>query len=532
MFSSRSDLSDFDRVPIARWAEDETFYSVCSRQHILLSNTTASSTAAWLFGSPSATTAHDLPYNLASLNGAAQSHWGTPHSIIFNHTILPFFLPFQSAQNAVVAMQAMESPNLGSLKYKLGLLTGRFGAEHPLKACTSCMKADVAAHGFAYWHLPHQYPGVLVCPRHGEMLRESSCNRQWSGRFQWVLPSESTIAPAQDPAPASSLAALEQFATAVIDLAAFGVDRHFQPHIVKALYKDAWKVDRKRLVMSFAHHCSLLQPYPPLASLPASPQQVPVFWAQLTRTRQSRCHPLKHLIVISWLYGSVGSFIKAYDRAAGRQPAQGRPAECNGAVFQACEPLRRDPSCATPRKHKPKVLKPLIRNDILRRLRRGAPKSDICAEFRITISTVNKLLRSEPDVRRSWMEKSLTARMKKHRAQWIAATAADPNRTPQEIRALAPSVYAWLYRNDREWLLSQTRELPSGRRGNNSLVDWAKRDDALLAQVSRTVGELGASSLEISRRSLLLACPTLGSALEKHGRYPHTRAFLKSLILA
>jgi hypothetical protein len=180
------------------------------------------------------------------------------------------------------------------------------------------------------------------------------------------------------------------------------------------------------------------------------------------------------------------------------------------------------------------VLKPDIRNNILERLRRGEPKGDICEIFGITISTVNKLLRSEPEVRRSWIEQSLRTNVEKYRFLWNAAVATDPSRTPKDLRALAPCAYAWLYRNDRKWLLSQTRELPSGRRGNNSLVDWAKRDDELLTQVSQTLSDLGGVCWDrkVSRRALFLACSTLAGALEKYDRYPRTRALLKSMILA
>jgi hypothetical protein len=64
-------------------------------------------------------------------------------------------------------------------------------------------------------------------------------------------------------------------------------------------------------------------------------------------------------------------------------------------------------------------------------------------------------------------------------------------------------------------------------------VDWAKRDEDLLIQVSRTFIELGRVGRdgEVSRRALFLACPTLAGALEKYGRYPRTRAFVKSIVL-
>lgn len=530
MLSPPSAPPALTRSPVFKWLPDETFYSVCSRQHLILGSFTPSDTLAWLFGSTAATTCHDLPYNLGALNAAARAAWGDTHSIINKHTILPFFLPFRAEEHALQARHAMEGPQLGSLKSRLGLLAGRFGAEHPLKACTSCMAADHAEHGVAYWHLSHQYPGVVVCPVHQEMLRESCFNRQWSGRFQWVLPNEETLAPLQSTSPPEeAIHALGQIAAAVLELAAETGDRRFTASIVRSAYKHTWSDLDPTQASAFAQHCSLLQPYPPFTSLPVSPEQAFAFMAQLTRKQRGYSHPLKHLIAITWLYGSIRSFVTAYDQAVGRQAEEGRATVGAGQSNAGNGCLSRGRAHVPTAKHKPKVLKPPIRADILDRLNRGESKSSVCTAFGITVSTVNKLLRSEPEVHKSWLCQCLMAKRDDHRSQWITATALAPDCSPKDTRARVPRVYAWLYRNDREWLLSQTRALPSGRRGNHSRIDWSGRDEALLTQVSQALSELRKTSSDRRdiRQSLFLACPTLASALEKDGRYARTRAFLK-----
>lgn len=519
--------------PIIRWVEDETFYSVCSRQHHVLGYPTSALTLSWLFNSTSATTTHDLPYNLSALNHAAMASWGDPRSIIFEHTILPLFLPFQSRQHAMEAVETMKGPALGSLKYRLGLLAGRFGAEHPLKACSSCMAADLANHGFTFWHLSHQFPGVLVCPIHREMLRESCCIRHWSRRFQWVLPSESTLAPIERwPLPEPSLKALMHLATAVLDLAAWGRGQQFRAEIVRALYRDASCVGAQRQATSFARHCALLQPYPTLTSLPSNPRQVQTFWAQLIRNRHGCSHPLKHLAVITWLYGSVSGFIEEYDHAVGLHTTVGLSHEVRRTTNTNNKIVSRDQGFPPVANRKPKVLKPDIRASILERLRCGEEKKGICDAFGITVSTLNKLLRSEPDVYQTWLKERSMAKIKEHRALWIAAITQDPECSPKTIRMRIPSIYAWLYRNDQKWLLSRTQEMASGRRGNHASVDWERRDEALLNLVARKMLELNGQELNrrFSRSSLFFACPALASALEKRCRYPRTRAYLKNLI--
>lgn len=520
---------DLEPRPIVTWNEDETFYSLCGRQHRVLGHLAPSQTLAWLFSSSNATTAHDFPNNLAALNDSARAAWGNPLSIILEHTILPLFFPFQSDQTQTEALQALCGPSLGSIKYRLGLLTSRFGAEHPLKACTSCMKADQDNSGVAYWHLSHQYPGVVVCPVHRDTLRESIHNRPWSGRFQWSLPSEGTLAPAQPLiTPGENLEALEQMGKAVRELAACGARRQFNPHTAAALYQDALADGAQDLDQAFADHCALLQPYPPFTSLPLVKGQLPAFWARLLRPREGHSHPLKHLVAITCLHGSLSSFVEAYDRAAIRSPTKGlapsnqitsEPRPANAPRHMNRDTVRR----------KPKMLKPCLRGEILDRLRRGEPKKGICDSCRITISTVNKLLRSEPDVRQSWLSQCQIAKIEEHRSTWIAAERQTPGSSPKEVRNLIPAAYAWLYRNDQAWLVARTQELASGRQGNHSKIDWAKRDEALLSLVGQKVAELQGAGLTASRTALFLACPGLAASLEKHGSYLRTRDFLKTM---
>ncbi|UUZ77528.1 hypothetical protein LP414_10400 [Polaromonas sp. P1(28)-13] len=59
-----------------------------------------------------------------------------------------------------------------------------------MKACEACMKDDCAAFGWAYWHVDHQYPGMWICQKHSQQLRESTFKATGVERFQWHLPAE------------------------------------------------------------------------------------------------------------------------------------------------------------------------------------------------------------------------------------------------------------------------------------------------------------------------------------------------------
>jgi hypothetical protein len=517
-----------------RWLEDETFFSLCSRHHFFYGNVAPATTSAWLMKSTELTIKHDFPYNLDALNEQSLSAWGNPKTIICQHTILPMFFPFQSEANINSAILAMQSAKLGSIKYCLGLITGRFGAEHPLKACHACITSDAAAHGVSYWHLTHQYPGVIVCPVHRQILMESHHNRRWSARFQWSLPSQELLIDRLETLPEPGTQnVLLQLAMAVIDLAALGLHRRFDPKIVKAVYRD--ELSRlchsgrglKNVANSLSHLTSLLQSYHPLTALPTTAEGAASFIEQLIRSPRGHCHPLKHLVMIIWLFGDVDSFVEAYEH----QKAMVDQASSLTAGRDRLSPVTevmRVMTVAHKNMRRPKVLKPHIRIQILERLAAGKPKNEICSEFNISISTLNRLLREDTLVERSWTETHCKIALIQHREEWTALVREVTQPSVKAIRARAPELYAWLYRNDKAWLGSQTAQLPTGRLGNNSRIDWEARDVELEKIIrSSLIEKFGkAQNLRLDNSEIFSLAPTLSSCLENRSNYPRTRALI------
>lgn len=526
------------QVTLLHWLEDETFYSLCCRQRHLWGHMKTSATLSWLFGKNHCAITHDFPCNLDALNCQAKSVWGDPLSIISEHTILPLFFPFQAEEQISAAVQTMKNAQIRSIKYRLGLLTGRFGAEHPLKACTACMATDRALVGVAYWHLTHQYPGVILCPTHGLILRESIINRQWSGLFQFALPSEALLAePRTSIHSKAAEKALHQFGGGILDLATCGISRCFNPITVRSVYREAiaklgaYEPKKVRAAISLAEFSSQLQPYPPLTSLPATAQRAEVFIDQLTRNPRGHCHPLKHLTLITWLFGRLSAFNEAYDRwdRPSDQASQIKQNDIAKAVTTN-EQIARE-AAEIPILRRPKKLKPLVRIAILRCLRNGDSKKLICSRFSLSICTVNRLLRSEPEVLKSRTASQRETMLVEHQNEWLAIIKSQPGATAKSIRFMIPNVYAWLYRHDREWLLSQTVNLLSGRQGNYSNIDWRERDNDLANLVNDVFSKVSCTeeNVNLTQAELFTQVPMLSCSLEKRGRYLKTRKLLSEM---
>lgn len=515
-----------------KWLPDETFYSLCCRQHAYLANVDFSATTSWLFGVRK-NYSHDFPYNLGALNTLMIETWGTPVTIVSEHTIVPFFLAFQSEHNVLATYEALSGPRLGSLKYRLGLLTGRFGAEHPLKACPSCMANDRLLFGVAYWHLSHQYPGVILCPVHGQYLRESTVNRQWSGWFEWSLPAEERLLPPL-PSPTSTVdqIILKKIAGAIIDLAAFGTRGVFSPDAVRGVYRATLLAygGLDAAACSLLAYTTRLRAYPPFGCLPSHSKGAAAFLSALIRNRETRCHPLKHLTLIAWLFDSLQQFTYLHDQliVQGLQTGENLydiPLE-NICTNKTSTP--RDDGVKGPRR--PKTIKPTIRTEILLRLSNGACKRSVCADFNITISTVNKLLRSEPLVNKAWKLCASSHEKFKRRLLWEKTVRCHSQESAKQIRHRISAIYAWLYRNDRQWLTDKLLELPTGRIGNHSSVDWECRDLNLMAELDAAARLLSINyESPLTRQLIFSTLPKLATALENRQAFRRTRALLRDL---
>ncbi len=520
------------RTPYLHWLKDECFFSLCSRQHLLCANHSSAETLSYLFGSNTKSFSHDFPRSLELLNEDAKLRWGSSEEIIREHTISPMFFPFQSSEHVDALKRAMNRPTLGSFKYRLGLVTGRFGGGHPLKACIQCMTSDRVLHGVAYWHLSHQFPGVSICPLHNCLLMESTENRQWSRRFQWLLPEEAalfTTGP-RTPSP-STLKTLQAMSIAVVALGKLGSACRFEPSTVVQVYKDAInrqgtsKHAREATAERFAEYCSTLQPYPPFSTLPCDMHCAIRFMTQMTRKPRGYCHPLKHLTLITFLFGRFELFVGSYQQLAAQKKI---PVARNAKLVSQIQPNE----CPLTKLElgtctlKPKKLIKELKDKIIESLMVGTSKKEICSRFELSISTVNRVLRLNPSVEKEFNKIIYLKKQEQQRNKWDTSVSLNPNLSANDIKKLNPSVYAWLYRNDRYWLSNRTSNLPSGRRGNYVCIDWDSRDEKLRTLVKLTLIE---QPTKICKSEIYLLVPSLFSSLEKRSHYPKTRKLLSEM---
>ena len=175
---------------------------------------------------------------------------------------------------------------------------------------------------------------------------------------------------------------------------------------------------------------------------------------------------------------------------------------------------------------KPKKLIKELKENIIKSLILGTSKKEICSKFKLSISTVNRVLRFNPLVEHEFNKAIYLKKQEQKRNIWDTSVILNPNLSANDIKKLNPNVYAWLYRNDRSWLSNRTSNLPSGRRGNHVCIDWDSRDEKLRTLVKLTMLK---HSNKLRKSDLYLLVPSLFSSLEKRSHYPKTRKFLSEM---
>lgn len=508
-------------LPFARahqlpgWLPDETVFSWASRYHCLAGNRLPEETCFALFGHRRHGAQHDLPSRLMHLSEQADGWLGEAEEICLAHTLLRYYLVTRQSEEIAAAIKSLVGIESGVLKFRLGILTSRFRANHPLKACPICIRSDAAKWGSPYWHLSHQYPGRWTCEQHGSALQTSTVKSNGVQRFGWVLPQRAGLV---DVVPSSSRTALQRFSSLIVGWTALSPGALSTSGIAAACRRqlqrsEIWRAGPSRAAAgaSFSASIRKLRVVPELHGLPSTREQGKAELDRWVFAPRGGTHPLRHLAIIYWLFPSWQQFVEAYaeDEIPVRPAAPEAPASddrrltfsaaiANGRSISAASKLvgvttSTGVAWATQQGieagRRPKSLSTALRASIVADLARGDEKSAIAELHQVTLQSVTRVLRSEVGLvdRRSGAMNDRARR--KAQEAWTCALDAWPGAGVALLRNRAGAAYAWLRRHDKAWL---DAHLPSRvhRVQPSHRVDWDRRDVELATSVRKAAAAL------------------------------------------
>jgi len=472
-------------------------------------------------------------------------------------------------------LTSMAGDSVAHLKLRLGILTSRFRSNHPLKACEACMASDRQVHGWAYWHIEHQYPGVWTCPIHKTLLLESSLKATGVERFLWHLPNardvqRTSVVEASGESP-RSFSGLTELITALVKhgherpTALADLHVHYRAELGKrGFLTSGGNIRMPALAQSYLDHVLHFRVAWEFEALPATYDDAVSQLGRLLRPPRGGTHLLRHFVLIHWLFDSADAFLSSLNEHRTTRNSS------TASIVQLVPPPQ--PSIEDPRharviemisqkcsfrkaaaavgidvqtamtwasqaglsgSRRPKILAGSVREQAIAQLKAGEDKVVVASAAGVSVVTITKLLFSEVGLHRAWT----TARQKKARdaaqKKWLMALQDYPGLGIKMLRALQPDVYAWLYRNERTWL-DANKPPPFSKPGGSDVprVAWDERDVNFSSMVRQVALDLDKPDRKhpIKLWEIMQAIPALKAKASALNRLPLTQSAIADVL--
>ncbi|MFB5089700.1 TnsD family Tn7-like transposition protein [Psychrobacillus sp. PGGUH221] len=145
---------------------DELLYSALARYHTYSGNENFKKTMRDLFGCETVCSVIDLPCMLEVLCSRIPGNVISKEQLLQDHTLMPYYSHFIPCNRLKIIKQEMYFNNGSSIHMLLGLTANGVKPSKSLKYCTICASENRVKYGLAYWQRSHQLPGVTVCYKH------------------------------------------------------------------------------------------------------------------------------------------------------------------------------------------------------------------------------------------------------------------------------------------------------------------------------------------------------------------------------
>lgn len=547
---------------------DELLYSWFARYHLHSGNISPKVTMKELFGSISHTAVPDLPTRLQAVYDRL-AHFNIPSidELIKEHTFYRYYAPFLQEEKRKNIYDAMVSgQNTGRIHTEIGLMPSTVKEMPYFRYCPKCVEEDIKNLGETYWRLNHQLPSVHICLNHDEILRFSDVPFRSTNKHMFVPATEETCPPIEvtDHYNEHTLSILRTMADETKKL--MSEDYCFTWSGLNKAYKYLLQingyanfngtVNQQKLASQFQsfYGNQLLD----IMQSKIDPYSDWCWLKTITRTYRKTIHPVRHLLFITFLGEKIDTFYSNSNKTY--QPFGPPPYPCLNTASEhfkqkvipevqitTCSKTRRPVgtfkcSCGFvySRKGPDLIVEDLYRVGRIKefgsvwkqKLHELIHKNNMsyyvaAKQLRVDIATVKKYAsqkhRTLAVTEKEANEKLLEAKRKR----WKKLKEKFPKSSASQLRREDPALYTWLYRNDKEWLLSHKPKVRKKFK-RTKRVDWETRDDqTVLDAIKATVNLLNQEKPErISVTRIGLEINKVSLLQKKLNLMPRTKFFL------
>ncbi|WP_237760175.1 TnsD family transposase [Sporolactobacillus inulinus] len=394
------------------------------------------------------------------------------------------------------------------------------------KYCSACAEEDISTFGELYWHRLHQLPGNLICPKHDLWLEHSAVPITHSNKHAFILPTTSncdlTIG---RKANGDFLQQLKEFIHQAEHLLNGRFENqsfsHFtefyQYHLIeKGFASFKGQVKQKELHIAFYNFYSkelLKSLYIDIGDTQ--------WLANFSRKHRKSFHPYYHLIMLNFLSLNVDSVFRV---TSFKNNPFGQPNwPCLNALcpdykesvikvvtIRRCEKTKKPigrfacPTCGFSYTRKGKDQNKddrykftrimdfgfLWKKALQSLLNDGLSYREIARRLSVDTNTVikyEKIINSESGSKKEVHKDNDLVNIRRN--EWVQLQKEYPNLSKTQLREKRPAVYAFLYRNDSNWLNVNSPERQKVETINNR-VNWLERDQEILEKVQKVVEDI------------------------------------------
>lgn len=296
---------------------DEILYSVFSRYHVRSGNLSPTVTARELFGTKRPSLSMFMPQRIDNLIGnILKGSMYTAEDLIFANTMYPFYTAFLNYERVLKILEGMKGSNNMNECQMAGINSQPCNHDF-LRFCPSCVKDDLKMFGETYWHRLHQVSGVFLCPVHNEMLLDSKVFIR--SAYRDFYPADKSVCSIYKHSLNFNSNTFEQLLNLARDIE-WIFKNHTKLHyfhgaankymiglIKKGFTTTTGNIKRRKL------HSNFLDLYSNgfLKLIGSEIEISSESWITKILTENINGHPVRHLLLIRYLYGSCDAFFES-----------------------------------------------------------------------------------------------------------------------------------------------------------------------------------------------------------------------------
>lgn len=166
---------------------EEIFYSNIARYNYYSGKTNAKETAENISGNKSTIPTISFPGNLNFLEKQMDFNKSvTSEEMICKHTLFPLYEPFLPEKRKKSIKKSMKTGNASNIYTKIGFVAGSICEKQYLEYCPECASEDLNIFKEPYFHRVHQVQGVFVCPKHMCCLNKYHIPYEDKSRIRYI----------------------------------------------------------------------------------------------------------------------------------------------------------------------------------------------------------------------------------------------------------------------------------------------------------------------------------------------------------